>query len=186
MHTWRLRTAAGALLGCLWLAAGMTASHAALIIDGPIEALPGGLVTLSIGLDAALAADIDELQLHLDFDPTVLHPQAASGGPLLASALFLANVDAGTATALFLATLTTSGPGELATWTFMVDPAVAPLTQMSVRAHLDTFVIDSVPTASLSSVAHVITAVPEPASSAMIMVGVCLLCALAGRRARAF
>ena len=175
MHKWRLRTAATAVLGCLWFAAGITASQAALVVDGPIEALPGELVTLSIGLDAALAADIDELQLLLEFDPAVLHPQAAASGSLLAGALVLADADTGTAIASFLATLTTLGPGELATWTFRIDPTVTPFTQMSVRARLDTFVIDSIPTASLSSVAHVITAIPEPASSAMMMLGVCLL-----------
>ena len=79
----RFRMAASAVLGCLWLAIGIPGAHAALFISGPVEALPGGLVTLSIGLDAPLVADIDELQLHLDFDPAVLHPQAAAGGSLL-------------------------------------------------------------------------------------------------------
>ncbi len=57
MHAARFRMAATAVLGCLWLATGITASPAALIIEGPIEGRPGELVTLSIGLDAALAAD---------------------------------------------------------------------------------------------------------------------------------
>lgn len=174
-----LKAAMAMLSGCLLLATASASVHAALVIDGTFAAPPGGMVTLTLGLDAALSADIDELRLRIEFDPAVLHPQSAASGSLLSGSLFLPDVDSGIATASFLATLATLGPGDLASWTFEVDPAAVPATRTSVRAFLDTFVIDDVPTAGLSSAEYSITAVPEPSSGMLITIGLCALGALA-------
>lgn len=173
-----------AWLAGLGLAAAVNAAHAGLVIDGPSKVLPGETVTFSIGLDAPLQASIDELMVQLDFDPLVLHAQDADAGALLAGTLFLATPEAGTATASFIGTLATLGPGVLATWKFQVDPAAPVSSQTELVAHLQTFIIDSPPTADLSSSAHLVTVVPEPATGAMLGLGVVLLGMLGAGRAR--
>ncbi len=182
MNPTKLLTRASGLFTCLWLATCMTAAHAALVVTGPVNGTPGQSIVLHIGLDAPLVADIDEMELHVAFDPTVLRPVAASVGPLLAGSSFGANADTGLALISFGATLASLSAGELATWSFEIQPAIAPFTQTLVTASLDAFLIDSPPNASLASEAHTITVIPEPASYALFALGLGALVAGAGRR----
>jgi len=185
MNTARWFARTSVVIGCLGVAAFLSSAQAALVVTGPATAAPGESITLTIALDAALAVDIDEMQLRLSFDPAVLHPGAAAAGALLAGSSFAANAGTGLALISFGATLATLGPGELATWSFEVAPGAIPSAQTLASATLDTFTIDSPPTANLFSNAHTITVVPEPASRALLAVGICVLGACARRRVRA-
>lgn len=159
-------------------------AHAALFLDRPATVTPGQTFPLSIGLHAALLAEIDDLLLAVQFGPAVLTGQNAVTGPLLGSGSFAANAAAGNATHSFPATLAQLGPGVLATWTFAVDPAAAAQTATVVEATLRTFVFDSDPTAVLSAAPLTITVVPEPSSAALMLAGLALVGVLAALRRR--
>ena len=156
--------------------------HSALIVDGVRSAAPGQLITLSIELDAALSVSIDDLELSLEFDPAVLTNPTALPGPLLATSIFTANTATGTGVASFLATATALGPGTLASWTFMINSAAANGEKISLRARLDTFIIDSQPTASLSSDVLTIRIVPEPSFYAFVLAALAALVLLQSTR----
>ena len=156
------------------------AAHSALIISGPTSGIAGGTLSVDIGLDAALVANIDELTLDVQFDSGVLTGQNAVAGSLLTVGSFGANAAAGTATHSFLLTLSDLGPGVLATWTFAINPAAVTQTT-AVQATLQTFTIDSQLTANLVSAPFSITvnAVPVPPAlpllgSAFLMLGAAL------------
>jgi hypothetical protein len=157
-------------------------AQAALFLDGPATVMPGQTFPLGIGLDSALLADIDNLMLTVQFDPAVLAGQNAAAGALLGSGSFLANAATGVATHSFPMTLAQLGPGALATWTLAVDPAAVPNSVTIVRATLETSVIDSDPTATLSAGPLTITVVPEPSSAALLLAGLALVGGLAAVR----
>lgn len=158
-------------------------AHAALVVDGPTTGVQGGIISFEIGLDAAFTANIDELTLEVQFDPDVLTGQNAVAGPLLASGSFAANAPAGTATHSFLATLTDLGPGVLATWTFLIDPTAVPQTATTVRARLQTFIIDSELTGDLLSEPLTVVVVPVPATLPLLGSALIALGGLLRRRA---
>jgi hypothetical protein len=145
-------------------------AYAALVINGPAFGVPGGALTLDIGLDAALTAGIDELTLVVQFDSGVLTGQNAVAGPLLTSGSFGANAPAGSATHSFLTTLSSVGPGVISSWTFMIDPAALPQTTV-VQATLNTFLIDSEQTANLVSELFSIQVQAVPLPSALLLLG---------------
>lgn len=164
-----------AVLAAVCALASPLRAHAALFLDGPATVVPGQTFPLSLGLDAALVAEIDELTLLVQFDPGVLTGQNAVAGALLGSGSFAANAAAGTATHSFPATLSDLGPGVLATWTFAVDPAAIPQTATLVQATLQTFVTPDDPTALLSAGPLTITVIPEPSSVGLLLAGLALL-----------
>jgi hypothetical protein len=161
-------------MGCL--ASWAYQADAALLVSGPHSAAAGQEITLSIELDAALTGvNIDELNLFLEFDPAVLKTPTAEPGVLIAGSSFTANPGAGTAVASFLATLTDLGPGVLARWTFKLDDGGVRLDATSVRARLETFIIDSQSTATLASNVLTIRIIPEPALYALVLFGLAAL-----------
>lgn len=159
-------------------------AYAALVVSGPALGVPGGTLSLDIGLDAALAANIDELSLVVQFDSDVLIGQNAVAGPLLAIGSFGANAPAGSATHSFLTTLSSLGPGVVATWNFVIDPAALSQTTV-VQATLKTFLIDNELTANLVSepLTIQVQAVPLPAALPLLGSAFLALSALARRRA---
>jgi hypothetical protein len=174
--SWR----SGAPMAMLCLSAWAGPVYSALIVHGPGTAAPEQNITLSIELDATLSAAIDELGLTLEFDPAVLTNPVAGPGSLLASSSFTANSATGTAVASLLATAADLGPGTLASWTFTIPITAVRGEQIFVRARLETFIIDSQPTANLSSDVLTITIVPEPSFYAFLVLGAMMLVVLRG------
>lgn len=166
----------------LLVAAG--SARAALIVSGPSSGVPGGTITLDIRLDGPFAASIDELELRVEFDGSVLEgvDTGRPPGSALESASVVANAGSGLAGASFVDQLAAIGPGALLTWTFHIAEGASVPSTTLVRARIDTFEIDAVPTGSLQSDFKSIAIVPEPATWLMVLAGLGAAVIGAGRR----
>jgi len=164
------------LMALMCLGTTLREAHSALLISGPAAGAPGEELTLSVILDAPLTGfDIDELTLSLDFDHAVLTGIDATEGALLSGSSMTPNAAGGSAVASFLATQSGLPSGVLAIWKFRIDPLANVPTLTFITPRLQTFIVDSEPTADIPGAAFTIHVIPEPSLSVLLIAGLFLL-----------
>ncbi len=160
-------------------------TQAALVVSGNDAVLPGGLVSLSIELDAALDAEIDSLILLIETNNPGATGDSALAGPLLSGGSFVSNPSSGEASMVFVTTLSALGPGTLASWTFAIDLLVGQPQPLEFRATLQTFNLEDELTAELISDVKSVAVVPVPPAFALLAAPLALVMARSTRRKRA-